>query len=72
MYLSLAVLDPGDEIVCGWPSFPSYVLDAIKLGAEPKRVPLPDHRYDVDRILDEVGRGRSSSTSATPTTRPGR
>jgi histidinol-phosphate aminotransferase len=55
MYLSLATLDPGDEIVCGWPSFPSYVLDAIKLGAEPKRVPLTDHRYDVDRILDEVG-----------------
>jgi histidinol-phosphate aminotransferase len=55
MYLSLAVLDPGDEIVCGWPSFPSYVLDAIKLGAEAKRVPLTEFRYDVDRILDEVG-----------------
>jgi histidinol-phosphate aminotransferase len=55
MYLSLAVLDPGDDIVCGWPSFPSYVLDAIKLGAEPKRVPLTDHRYDVDRILGEIG-----------------
>jgi histidinol-phosphate aminotransferase len=55
MYLSLAVLDPGDEIVCGWPSFPSYVLDAIKLGAEPKRVPLTDHRYDVERILGEIG-----------------
>jgi histidinol-phosphate aminotransferase len=55
MYLSLAVLDPGDEIVCGWPSFPSYVLDAIKLGAEPKRVPLTDHRYDIDRILGDIG-----------------
>jgi histidinol-phosphate aminotransferase len=55
MYLSLAVLDPGDEIVCGWPSFPSYVLDAIKLGAEPKRVPLTDFRYDVESILAEVG-----------------
>jgi len=54
MYLSLAVLDAGDEIVCGWPSFPSYVLDAIKMGAEPRRVPLTDHRYDVDRILGEV------------------
>src|SRR5919108_4198868 len=54
MYLSLAVLDPGDEIVCGWPSFPSYVLDAIKLGAKPVTVPLTDHRYDVDRILDAV------------------
>jgi histidinol-phosphate aminotransferase len=55
MYLSLAVLDPGDDIVCGWPSFPSYVLDAIKLGAEPKRVPLTEHRYDVQRILGEIG-----------------
>jgi histidinol-phosphate aminotransferase len=55
MYLSLATLDPGDEIVCGWPSFPSYVLDALKLGAVPKRVPLAEHRYDVDAILAEVG-----------------
>ncbi|MEO8290513.1 MAG: histidinol-phosphate transaminase [Gaiellaceae bacterium] len=55
MYLSLAALDPGDEIVCGWPSFPSYVLDALKLGAVPKRVPLREHRYDVERILAEVG-----------------
>jgi histidinol-phosphate aminotransferase len=55
MYLSLAVLDPGDEIICGWPSFPSYVLDAMKLGAIAKRVPLTDFRYDVDAILAEVG-----------------
>src|SRR5918996_544045 len=55
MYLSLAVLDPGDEIVCGWPSFPSYVLDAVKMGAEAKRVSLTDHRYDVDAILEQVG-----------------
>jgi histidinol-phosphate aminotransferase len=32
-WLSQAALEPGDEIVCGWPSFPSYVLDAAKLGA---------------------------------------
>src|SRR3981189_2335587 len=36
--LSQATLDPGDEIVCGWPSFPSYVLDAAKLGAVSKKV----------------------------------
>ena len=53
-YLSLAVLDPGDEIVCGWPSFPSYVLDAIKMGAEVKRVPLVEHRYDPGALLAEV------------------
>ena len=55
MYLSIAVLDPGDEIVCGWPSFPSYVLDALMLGAGAKRVPLTDHCYDVDAILGEIG-----------------
>ena len=32
--LSQAALEPGDEIVCGWPSFPSYVIDARKFGAE--------------------------------------
>ena len=31
--LSQAVLEPGDEIVCGWPSFPSYVIYAAKQGA---------------------------------------
>lgn len=54
MYLSLATLDPGDEVVCGWPSFPSYVLDAVKMGATVRRVPLTDHRYDAERILAEV------------------
>ena len=52
--LSQAVLDEGDEIVCGWPSFPSYVLDAIKLGARPVRVPLRDHRYDLDALLEAI------------------
>jgi histidinol-phosphate aminotransferase len=53
-YLSMALLDPGDEVVCGWPSFPSYVLDATKMGATAVRVPLTDHRYDVERILAAV------------------
>jgi histidinol-phosphate aminotransferase len=50
LYLSIACLDPGDEIVCGWPSFPSYVLDAQKLGATVRTVPLRGHRYDLDAI----------------------
>ena len=53
--LSQATLDPGDDIVCGWPSFPSYVLDAAKLGAEARRVPLRDHTYDLDAMLDAIG-----------------
>jgi histidinol-phosphate aminotransferase len=54
MYLSVAALDPGDAIVCGWPSFPSYVLDAIKMGAEPIRVPLSGDRYDLEALLARV------------------
>jgi len=52
--LSQAVLDPGDAIVCGWPSFPSYVIDAVKAGAEARRVPLRDDRYDLPALLDAV------------------
>jgi histidinol-phosphate aminotransferase len=52
--LSQAVLDPGDEIVCGWPSFPSYMIDAKKLGATPITVPLSDHRYDLDAMLEAI------------------
>lgn len=50
-----ATLEPGDELVVGWPSFPSYVIDARKLGATPRLVPLRDHRYDLPALLDEVG-----------------
>jgi histidinol-phosphate aminotransferase len=53
--LSQSILAPGDEIVCGWPSFPSYVIDALKLGGVPKTVPLRDHRFDLDALLDAVG-----------------
>jgi histidinol-phosphate aminotransferase len=52
--LSQAVLDPGDEVVCGWPSFPSYVIDAMKLGATPIRVPVRDHRYDLDALVEAI------------------
>jgi histidinol-phosphate aminotransferase len=52
--ITQAVIDPGDEIVCGWPSFPSYVIYGLKLGAEPVRVPLRDHRYDLDALLAAV------------------
>ena len=52
--LSQATLDPGDEIVCGWPSFPSYVLDALKLGATPVKVPLRVHSYDLEALLAAI------------------
>src|SRR6266545_60323 len=52
--ISQAILDPGDGVVCGWPSFPSYVIYATKLGARVERVPLREHRYDLDAILEPV------------------
>src|SRR5207342_1311830 len=54
-YLSQAMLDPGDEIVCGWPSFPSYAIDARKMGALPRLVPLRAHRYDLEAMLAAIG-----------------
>jgi histidinol-phosphate aminotransferase len=42
--LALAYLRPGDEVLMGWPSFVSYRLSAVKMGAKPVPVPL---RVDV-------------------------
>jgi histidinol-phosphate aminotransferase len=52
--LSQAALDPGDEVVCGWPSFPSYVIYAVKQGATPVKVPLRDRSYGLGALLDAV------------------
>ncbi|NUR76425.1 MAG: aminotransferase class I/II-fold pyridoxal phosphate-dependent enzyme, partial [Thermoleophilia bacterium] len=52
--LSQGILDPGDEIVCGWPSFPSYVIYARKQAAQTTLVPLLDQRYDLDALLAAV------------------
>ena len=53
-YACFATLDPGDEIVTPWPSFPSYVLDPLKLAATPVRVELAEGRVDVDGLLGAV------------------
>lgn len=53
-FTCLATLDPGDEVVTGWPSFPSYVLDPLKLSAVPVRVPLRDDRFDLEAILAAI------------------
>jgi histidinol-phosphate aminotransferase len=52
--ISQAVLEAGEQIVCGWPSFPSYAIYARKLGAEPVQVPLRDDRYDLDALLNAI------------------
>jgi len=53
-YVCQATLDPGDEIVTPWPSFPSYVIDPSKAGATSIRVDLDEGRVDVDALLAAV------------------
>jgi histidinol-phosphate aminotransferase len=53
-YACQSTLDPGDEIVTPWPSFPSYVLDPLKSSSVTVRVPLDDGRVDVDALLAAV------------------
>jgi histidinol-phosphate aminotransferase len=53
-YVCQSTLDPGDEVVTGWPSFPSYVIDPLKLGGVPVRVPLKDERIDLEALLEAV------------------
>jgi histidinol-phosphate aminotransferase len=65
-HLSVAALDPGDEVVTAWPSFISYVLDARKLGATPVKVPLVDDHYDLDALLAAIGPKTKLVYVATP------
>jgi histidinol-phosphate aminotransferase len=65
-HLSLAALDPGDEIVTAWPSFISYALDALKLGAVVRRIALVDDHYDLDALLDAIGPRTKLVYVATP------
>jgi histidinol-phosphate aminotransferase len=53
-YACQSTLDPGDEIVTPWPSFPSYVLDPLKASSVTVRVPLDEGRVDVDALLAAV------------------
>jgi histidinol-phosphate aminotransferase len=53
-YVCQACVEPGDEVVTGWPSFPSYVLDPLKLGGVPVRVPLVEERIDLDAVLAAI------------------
>ena len=65
-HLSVATLDPGDEVVTAWPSFISYALDALKLGAVPRKVPLVDDHYDLEALLAAIGPRTKLVYIATP------
>ena len=53
--LALAYLRHGDEVAMGWPSFVSYHLSTVKMGATPVRVPLRDGAYDLEALAAAVG-----------------
>jgi histidinol-phosphate aminotransferase len=54
-YLSDAYLDRGDEVVTGWPSFPTYVTEARKRGATVRLTPLRDGALDTEEIAERIG-----------------
>lgn len=47
-------VDPGDEVVFAWPSFEAYPILAMQVGAEITRVPLVEHRHDLDAMATAV------------------
>jgi histidinol-phosphate aminotransferase len=51
-YLALSMLEPGDEVAFGWPSFPVYPINAAKMGAVAVRAPLRGSSYDLDALAD--------------------
>ena len=66
-----ATLDPGDELVCCWPSFPSYVIYSRRLGGDAGARAAPRRSATTwTGSSRRSPRGRSSSASRTRTTRP--
>jgi histidinol-phosphate aminotransferase len=54
--ICLATIDPGDQVVMGWPSFISWRQGALMMGGEPVLVPLAgDGAYDLDALLVAIG-----------------
>jgi len=54
--MCLATIDPGDQVVMGWPSFISWRQATLMMGGEPVLVPLaPNGAYDLDAVLAAIG-----------------
>ncbi len=47
-------VNPGDEVLMPWPTFPSYVSEAEAMGAEPVRVRLRNDTTDLRAIIDGI------------------
>ena len=53
-YVTQTCVDPGDEVVVPWPSFPSFARDTEKRDGTPVLVPLVDWQVDVDAVAAAV------------------
>ncbi len=53
--ICLALLEPGQEIVTGAPTFPAYEHAARVAGGRPVFVPLRDHAFDLEALAAAVG-----------------
>jgi histidinol-phosphate aminotransferase len=55
-YLAAGLLAAGDEVVTGWPSFPTYVGDARRVGAVPVLTALTDEgAVDLGALAAAIG-----------------
>ncbi len=53
--IAYAFLEPGDRVVVADPTFSSYELAALTMGAVIDKVPLKDYRQDLEAMLGAVG-----------------
>ncbi len=65
-YACQAMVDPDDDVVVPWPSFPSFARDTEKRGARPILVPLTAGRIDVDAVAEAVTPRTKLTFVATP------
>lgn len=61
-----ARLEPGDEAVLGWPSFPTYRSVVTRAGASVVLVPLAAHAYNLDAMAERVGARTKLAIVANP------
>jgi histidinol-phosphate aminotransferase len=54
-YVTVAYLRAGDEVITGWPSFPTYLIDAAKQEASAITVPLREGAFDLEAMAARVG-----------------
>ena len=71
-YVCQAVLEPGDEVVVAWPSFPSFVRDPRKRDATVITVSLAEGLVDLDAMAAEITPRTRLLFIATPNNPTGR